>query len=237
MAKLRGTIVEAYFDLAPSDPPSPVVTISHHPLFFDLDLYIAFWKCNHSFTAHFLSYFVSYGKLVPYCLHSPVCSLTWQQAIDEKMQALVSRQIWVLVRAPQCTLAVGCHWIYTVKFSLDSSMHRFKVCLITKGFSQTYGIDYLEIFSSMVHLNFICILLSLAINLGWLMFYLDVKNASFYGDIMRTFVWRNLQDILIKGRISFENLRKSFMYLNKVLEPNLKSPQQFLLVPASSLQL
>jgi hypothetical protein len=54
---------------------------------------------------------------------------------------------------------------------------------VAKGFTQTYGLDYIESFSPVTKLNSICIIISLAANLDWLLHQLDVKNAFLHGDL------------------------------------------------------
>lgn len=66
--------------------------------------------------------------------------------------------------------------MYTAKYKLDGAMNWYKVRLIAKGFVQTYGVDYFEIFSLIVSLNSIRILFSLIVKLDWPMFQLDVKD-------------------------------------------------------------
>lgn len=47
----------------------------------------------------------------------------------------------------------------------------------SKGYTQSYGIDYQEKFAPVAKLNTIRILLSLAVNLDWPLLQLDVKNT------------------------------------------------------------
>ena len=57
--------------------------------------------------------------------------------------------------------------MFTVKHKSDGSLERYKARLLAKGFTQTYGIDYLETFPPVAKLNSIRVLLSLAANLEW----------------------------------------------------------------------
>lgn len=55
-----------------------------------------------------------------------------------------------------------------------------------KGYTQTYGVDNYKMFSPTTRLNSIRVLFSLAVNLSWPMYQLDVKNAFLYGDLSLT---------------------------------------------------
>jgi len=54
---------------------------------------------------------------------------------------------------------------------------------MVKDYTQTYGIDCFETFSSVARMNSIRILFSIVINLSWTLFQLDVKNAFLNGDL------------------------------------------------------
>lgn len=75
---------------------------------------------------------------------------------------------------------VGCKWVFTIKFESDGSIERYKVRLVAKGFTQTFGIDYQETFAQVAELNTVRVL-SIAVNLNWPLQLLDMKNAFHNG--------------------------------------------------------
>ena len=58
---------------------------------------------------------------------------------------------------------------------------------MAKGYTQTHGIDYQEIFSHAIKLNTVRVLLSLVVNLNWPLHQFDVKNAFLHGDLTSDF--------------------------------------------------
>jgi len=53
---------------------------------------------------------------------------------------LFKNQSWELTTLPQGKQAVGCRWVYTVKYLPDGSIERLKARLVAKGYTQTYGV-------------------------------------------------------------------------------------------------
>ena len=65
------------------------------------------------------------------------------------MKALEKNNTWEKVNLPKGKTSMGCKWVFTVKFNLDGSLERYKVKLVAKSFTRTYGIDYKETFSKL----------------------------------------------------------------------------------------
>jgi hypothetical protein len=103
--------------------------------------------------------------------------------MELEMKALHQNGTWELVPLPPSKKTVGCKWVYTVKFNPNGSIERLKARLVAKGYTQTYGIDYDETFSPVAKISSVRILISLAANLNWPLFQLDVKNAFLHGDL------------------------------------------------------
>ncbi|GKD13118.1 putative RNA-directed DNA polymerase [Tanacetum coccineum] len=79
----------------------------------------------------------------------------WKNAIDDEMKALKKNETWDQCALPQGKKAVGCRWIFTVKYKPDGTVERYKAR----------------------------VLLSVASNQGWYLHQFDVKNAFLHGEL------------------------------------------------------
>ena len=107
----------------------------------------------------------------------------WKQAINEELRALHKNVIWKITNLLKGKSVVSIKWVCTIKYNLDGSVNKYKTHLATCVFTQTNGIHYQETFSLVAKLNTIKVLLSLAINLDWPLYQMDVKNAFLNGDL------------------------------------------------------
>lgn len=77
----------------------------------------------------------------------------------KELQSLDDNHTWDLVLHPHNKKSIGCKWIFKLKFMAYKTSERYKARLIDKEFTQTEGIDYLEIFSPMVKMTTIRLIL------------------------------------------------------------------------------
>jgi hypothetical protein len=101
----------------------------------------------------------------------------------EELNALRKNRTWELTHLPAGKKAVTCKWIYTIKQNSEGKIERYKAILVTRGYTQTYGIGYDETFAPVAKMNTVRILISCAANFGWPLHQLDVKNAFLHGDL------------------------------------------------------
>ena len=67
--------------------------------------------------------------------------------MNKELDALHKNNTWDMVDLPPGQSVVGCRWVYKIKTKADGSIEWYKACLVAKGFTQEYGIDYEETFA------------------------------------------------------------------------------------------
>lgn len=100
-----------------------------------------------------------------------------------EMHALDHSITWELVPLPPDKKAVGCRRVYAIKVSLDGEIDQLNAQLFAKGYTQVYGIEYYDTFSPMAKMTTIHLFFVMATIHHRLLQQLDIKNASFQGDL------------------------------------------------------
>lgn len=109
--------------------------------------------------------------------------LHWQVAMLNEMTVLENNKNWVITDLPLGKQAIGCKWVYRVKYKADGTVERYKTRLVAKGFTQREGVDYSETFSPVAKMTTIRCFLALAALQNWFLEQLDVNNAFLHGDL------------------------------------------------------
>nr|GEY35198.1 putative retrotransposon Ty1-copia subclass protein [Tanacetum cinerariifolium] len=110
-------------------------------------------------------------------------SKKWLDAMNVKMQSLKDDDVCVLVELPPNARTVGSKWLFKKKTDMDGALYIFKAHLVTKGFTQTYVVDYKETFSPVVDIRAIGILIAIAAYYDYEIWQMDVKTAFLNGHV------------------------------------------------------
>lgn len=119
---------------------------------------------------------------IPQNLQEALSDPKWREAMHKQMRAVNKNNTWEFIELPNEKKTIWSKWMFTVKHKANGSMERYKVRLVAKGFTQTYGINYEEMFASVSKMNSIQVLF-LAANLDWSFHQFDVKNAYIHWDL------------------------------------------------------
>ena len=104
---------------------------------------------------------------LPNTVHEALSHPGWRSVIVDEMQALDDNGTWDLMPFPIRKKAIGCRWVFVVKFNPDGYVARLMACLVSKGYAQTYGVDYFNAFSPIAKLTSVRLFLSLIASYDW----------------------------------------------------------------------
>ncbi|KAG7588044.1 GAG-pre-integrase domain [Arabidopsis suecica] len=107
----------------------------------------------------------------------------WRDAVKEEIGAMQRNHTWDEETLPSGKRTVSSRWIFTIKYKSNGDIERYKARLVARGFTQTYGADYKETFAPVAKLHTVRVVLSLATNLSWDLWQMDVKNAFLQGEL------------------------------------------------------
>ncbi|WZZ03311.1 hypothetical protein YC2023_089232 [Brassica napus] len=120
---------------------------------------------------------------IPRSYEEAIMDKEWKESVGAEAGAMIKNDTWYESELPKGKKAVTSRWIFTIKYKADGKIERKKSRLVARGFTQTYGEDYIETFAPVAKLHTIRIVLSLAVNLGWGLWQMDVKNAFLQGEL------------------------------------------------------
>ncbi|KAL0641351.1 hypothetical protein Bca4012_102606 [Brassica carinata] len=120
---------------------------------------------------------------IPRSYEEAIMDKEWKESVGAEAGAMIKNDTWYESELPKAKKAVSSKWIFTIKYKADGKVERKKSRLVARGFTQTYGEDYIETFAPVAKLHTIRIVLSLAVNLGWGLWQMDVKNAFLQGEL------------------------------------------------------
>lgn len=107
----------------------------------------------------------------------------WVEVMELEIKALEDNHTWEIVTLPTDKRAIGCKWIFKIKYKADGTVDRFKARLVAKSYSKLEGLDYQDTFSPVVKMVTVRVVISLAATRKWSIHQMEVYNAFLQGDL------------------------------------------------------
>ncbi|KAK2989083.1 hypothetical protein RJ640_018872 [Escallonia rubra] len=79
--------------------------------------------------------------------------------------------------------AIGCKWVYKIKYNSDGTVERNKARLVIFGNHQIEGIDYTDTFDSVAKMVTVRPFLAVAAAKKWELHLINIHNAFLHGDL------------------------------------------------------
>ncbi|XP_052477222.1 uncharacterized mitochondrial protein AtMg00820-like [Gossypium raimondii] len=86
----------------------------------------------------------------------------WKKAMEAEIDMIHKNDTWDLMVRPDQKKVIGVKWVFRAKFNSDGSLNKHKARLVVKGYSQQFGIDFVETFAPVARLDTIKLLFALA---------------------------------------------------------------------------
>ena len=107
----------------------------------------------------------------------------WREAMQQEIHALENNGTWIMEPLPVGKRAIGCKWVFKIKYQADGTVERYKARLVILGNKQVEGIDYKEMFAPVAKLVTVRTFLAVAAARKWELHQMDVHNAFLHGDL------------------------------------------------------
>ena len=119
----------------------------------------------------------------------------WLESCLEELKLLKDRDVYEIVDLPKERKAVKNCWVFNIKPD-----GRYRSHLVAKEFSQVEGIDFDELFSSVVYYETVWLLLVVAALEDLDIQSVDIKTAYLYGDLDKEIYMEQPEDFKLPGK-------------------------------------
>lgn len=139
------------------------------------------------------------------CLNWP----DWEKAIQTEIDQLHNLSTYTLQDLlPDCK-AIGCQWIFVIKWDANEDITKYKACLVAQGFSQILGQDFSATYAPVIWLKSFQTLLALAAVLDLNIHQMDVIGAYLNSNLEKS--------IFIKQPPGFKDRTSHICHLHKAI--------------------
>ena len=113
-------------------------------------------------------------------------SKEWLEAIQSEEASLRENNTWTLVKPLKEAHILHGRWVFSQKIAENGQSIRYKARWVVKGFEQREGIEYSDVFASVVKTATWKTLVAIATAKGWFMEQMDIVTAFLHGDLQET---------------------------------------------------
>jgi hypothetical protein len=164
-------------------------------------------------------------------INDPIYGKQWEAATKDEIRSLIENGTFAFVDLPKRRSAISCKWVFKLKLDENGDVVRFKARLVARGFSQVYGVDYLETYAPVAKMTTIRLIFAIAAMEGWHIHQMDVKTAfllglldeEIYMEIPEGFELHNVRGKVCKLLKSLYGLKQASRVWNRKLHGKLES--------------
>ena len=110
----------------------------------------------------------------------------WQAAITKELDGLLALKTWddmLLDDLPSGANLMFCHFVFTVKRLRNGSIEKFKARLVANGNTQKFGVDFDQVFSTVVRASTIRLMLIVAAQRDYNLTTVDIRQAYLQAEL------------------------------------------------------
>ncbi|KAL0381457.1 UNVERIFIED_CONTAM: Retrovirus-related Pol polyprotein from transposon RE1 [Sesamum angustifolium] len=107
----------------------------------------------------------------------------WRETMDKELEAFETNHTWDLIVLLEGKRAIGSRWVFKVKLKQNGSIDRYKMYLVTKGYTQIEGVDYYDSFSLVAKTVTVRFFYCNSYCLWMTLLQMDANNAFLHGHL------------------------------------------------------
>ena len=107
----------------------------------------------------------------------------WKEAMEKELEVLCKANTWTVVERPPSKNIVGCKWVFQIKKNALGQIEKYKARLVARGFTQVYGVDYMEMFAPVAKLSSLHTILAIAARNDWPIEVFNFNSAFLNGQL------------------------------------------------------
>jgi len=107
----------------------------------------------------------------------------WEEAIQKELESLRNANTWTVVEHPSSKNIVGSKWVFHIKKDANGHIAKYKARLVARGFTQVYGVDYMETFAPVAKLSSLHTILTIATCHDWPIEVFNFNSTFLNGEL------------------------------------------------------